>query len=440
MSAIRSVRGTILDRLPPHALEIEKAIIGCCLIDPKTCVPQAQLTITSREFFYDLSCQVSWDALCSFDASKLNLISLFQKLLTGTDEQRAVAGHSEFLSECEGKVSSTAYLPEWLEEIQKKKIARDILQACVETCAQVYGDHDTMQVLEGFESRALGIRPTSRNSKDIKALLNEAIPLLEARAGNWDLITGLSYGIPDVDRLTDGMHPGEFVVIGAPTSCGKTAMALGIVMHNVLAGVPGAFASAEMLPVRLVIRALCSESRVNFRQIAERDVMKMMASIGKIGASPLYIESVSGFTIGQVRALARRLVQQYGIKIFAVENIQLLIGEGDNREQRIANISSGMKGIALELGITVIGLSQLNEDGKLRESRAISHDADTALILSNDGEWCSVDQPMILNVEKCRDGETGIVPLILFKTFTRFEQASKFSIASEDIPNNPHND
>jgi len=110
----------------------------------------------------------------------------------------------------------------------------------------------------------------------------------------------------------------------------------------------------------------------------------------------------------------------------------LISGKGDNREQQIADVSRGLKGIALEHGITVLGLSQLNDDGRVRESRAIGHDADSIWILSNDGEWNPSIQPVNLDVEKCRDGETGRVKLTFFKQFTKFEQAAK--VASEDVP------
>lgn len=385
------------------------------------------MVIKSREFFYDLRCQEVWETIERMDFTRVNSVSLYQAL---RDSKKNV--EAGFLQECDNAATSTANLKTWLDDAQKKKLARDIIGLCTRTVAAAYEGGNEMEILESFESAALQIRPVEHGTKSIKSLLQDALPILEARSTNWNLVTGLKTGISDLDKMTDGMHDGEFIVIGAPTSCGKTAMALGIAMHNALEGISSAFVSAEMLPVRLAIRALCSESRVNFKQISEQDIAKLMVNVGRISSSPFHIQSVNGYTIGQVRALARRLKQQHGIKLFAVENIQLLLGQGDNREQRIANVSAGLKGIALELGIVVMGLSQLNEDNKLRESRAIGHDADTVWVLENDGTWQAKEQPMILNVEKCRDGETGRIPLTLFKTFTRFEQQAK--IRNEDQP------
>lgn len=430
-----------LDRLPPHSLEMEMGVLGCIMLSPNECLNTCILEFgsASHEHFYDLRHQEIYKTLKAMfeKMSPIDLITI-QQDLKERDMLEQIGG-IPYLSQIQNETPSAANLSWYMEKVKEKFTLRRMIQVCTGVVGRIYEyQGDVEQLLGQVEHEILSVRPVRQNFKTIKALLNEAIPIIEARARNWDLVTGLSYGLSDLDAKTDGMHEGEFIVIGAPTSCGKTAMALGVAMHNALAGVPAAFVSAEMLPVRLAIRALCSESRVNFKQISERDVMNILTNIGKISSCPIYIESVNGFTIGQVRALARRLKQQYGIKIFAVENIQLLHGEGDNREQRIANISSGLKGIALELGISVLGLSQLNEDNRLRESRAIAHDADTVLILQNEGEWVPTEQPMVLAVEKCRDGETGIVPLTLFKTFTRFEQPSK--VKDEDVPTNPHND
>ena len=158
----------------------------------------------------------------------------------------------------------------------------------------------------------------------------------------------------------------------------------------------------------------------------------MTVAAGKISHAPIYIENANGMTIGQVQAMARRLHQKHGIKIILIDYIQLLIGTGDNREQQISSISKGLKAIAIELKCCVLALSQLTDDGKLRESRAIGHDADSVWKLENNGEWQPHTQPIKLVVEKCRDGETGKVELIFQKQFTRFENVAK--ITDEDVP------
>jgi replicative DNA helicase len=417
-------------RLPPSAAESEQCVIGCCLIEPVKCIPDAQMVFKTSNYFYDLRCRTVWDLICGMRPDSVNLISVRQVLKDAN--MLSQIGDIQFLSDCESMVTSTANLSEWIKTVQEKKILRDIIATCTDAVASAYENTSATKVLDLVESNILKIRPQENNSKDIRALMQEAISIIEWKSQNWESITGISTGLSDLDKKNDGMHPGEFIVIGAPTSCGKTALALNIIVHNSLNGTSCAFLSAEMLPARLVVRSICAEARVNLKKITEDDLPKMTVVTGKISNSPIHIDNVNGFTIGQVRAYARRLKQQHGIKILAVENIQLITGSGDNREQEIASVSRGLKAIAMELNITVLGLSQLNDDGRLRESRAIGHDADTVWILANDGAWQPLVQPVDLKIEKSRDGETGVVKLIFRKEFTRFEQSEK--VSSEDVP------
>jgi replicative DNA helicase len=222
------------------------------------------------------------------------------------------------------------------------------------------------------------------------------------------------------------------VVAGFP-STGKTALSVNIAVHNAIKKVPAAIFSAEMLPVQLVVRSLCSEARANFKRLLERDQSNMVTASAKIANSPLYIEQANGLSIGQVTAIARRLKQKHNIQMIVVDYIQLLSGTGDNREQVISSISKGIKSMAMELDLPVLALSQLTDDGKLRESRAIGQDADSIWKLENEGDWQPVIQPIKLNIEKCRDGATGKVSLTFMKEFTRFESAAR--ISDEDVPN-----
>ena len=235
----------------------------------------------------------------------------------------------------------------------------------------------------------------------------------------------------DLDRLTDGLHGGEMVVIAAYPSTGKTTLAINMVFHNALKGIPSAVFTAEMRPVQLVVKAICSEAKINLYDVrdgklSESDFGKMTGASARIAASKIHIESIAGQTIGQLIALARRVKQKHDIKLAVVDYLQLLSCPGtDNREQEVSQISKGIKQIAMELDIPVIVLSQLNDDGKLRESRAIGQDADGIWKLSIVGERQSEAQPIKLVVEKNREGATESVDLMFLKTIQRFESVSK---------------
>ncbi len=415
-----------IDRLPPHDIPMEMGVLGCCLLDPNQCINECLIKFESVDLFYDLRHQTIYQALSvMFNARQpIDLITVQQHL---KDESLLdQIGGIAYLSQLQDAVPSAANLSYYLDKVREKHLLRKLISTCSGIVGKVFDyEGNAEALLDEVEKEVLRIRPTSTQSNGINALLQEATNMIEQRAGDWDLVLGLKTGLSDLDRMTDGMHGGEFIVIAAPTSCGKTSLALNVVVHNVLDGVSSGFFSAEMKPVRLALRSLCSESRVNFKKITEGDMPTLIHNISRLNKAPIHLDSINGMTINQVRAKARRLKQQHNIKLIGIENIQLIRGEGKNREQEIADVSKGLKQMALELDIPVIGLSQVNDEGKLRESRAIGHDADTVWILENDGDWQPKIQTMVLNVEKCRDGETGTIKLIFRKEFTRFEQASK---------------
>jgi replicative DNA helicase len=220
--------------------------------------------------------------------------------------------------------------------------------------------------------------------------------------------------------------------------------------------------SLEMTAESLVLRMLCSRSRVNLRNIregflAERDFPKLTGSAGKLASAPLYIDDTAGLSILQLRAKARRMFQQYGIKLFVIDYLQLLNStarRAENRQQEIADISNGIKALAKELNVPVIVLSQLNRElekdksrkprlSDLRESGSIEQDADLVGLLykassGDDDEATSVPEQeaasVNLYIAKQRNGPTGDVNLTFLRSFTRFESAAK--VSAEDMPQN----
>ena len=412
-----------MDRLPPYDAAAEMATIGACVTDPAECIPQAGLVIKTPEMFYDLRCQLAWKAMVEMNPSEVNIVTVCGRL-------RFENPHS-FLIECQNDNFSSANLPSWLAVIQDKYTLRKIIQTCSSAVSDAFESKDSIKTLDRIERDILKIRPSGAAESDIKSILNEAVEIIEFKAKNRGSISGLSTGLVDLDEKTDGMHGGEMIVIAAFPSCGKTALMVNIAIHNALKGIPVGILSAEMLPVQLVIRSICSESRVNFKHISERDVAAMIPQMKRLASAPIYIAQATGWTIGQAQAQARRWYQSYGIKMLGADYIQKFTGNGDGREQEIASIGAGFKDISMELGIPVLALSQLNDDGRLRESRALGMDGDSIWKLKNDGEWKRDVQPIKLAIEKCRNGETGEIDLTFLKTITRFESRSKIEPNNE---------
>jgi replicative DNA helicase len=295
----------------------------------------------------------------------------------------------------------------------------------------------------------------------IKDLVKKAITTIEDFHQRQGMLTGVGTGFTDLDKMTSGLHGGEMVVIAARPSVGKTSLAMNIAEYVAIEQrLPVGVFSLEMTSESLVLRMLCSRSRVNLRNVregflAERDFPKLTGSAGKLANAPLFIDDSSALSILQLRAKARRMWQQYGIKLFVVDYLQLLHStarRADNRQQEIADISSGIKSLAKELSVPVIVLSQLNRElereknrkprlSDLRESGAIEQDADVVGLLykpssDDDDSGSSAEEdavPMNLLIAKQRNGPTGDVNLTFLKSYTRFESAAK--VSAEDVPN-----
>jgi replicative DNA helicase len=408
------------DRLPPHDENAEKCVIGCCITSPVDCVPQAQAALLSDQYFYDERCKEVWRQINALPMDKVDIIKLGGN------------GLLPFLSECQNIVPSAANIPAWLEILVEKYLLRRLISVSTNTIAMAYETTNPIELLDTAERDILAIRPQKTDDSSIKELVNQAIDRIEQKCMSDGSITGLSTGLIDLDKLTDGLHKGEMVVVAALPSRGKTALAVNIAVLNALRGIPVAVLSAEMRPVQLVVRSICSEARANFHKICKEDVPKMTVAAGAISKSPLFIEQASGFTIGQVRAIGRRLKQKHDIQLMVIDYQQRLTGTGDNTEQKTASISKGVKDLCMELNIPIILLSQVNEAGQTKHARATTEDTDSLWKLDNEGEWQPQIQPVKLNVEKCRDGSTGTVHLTFFKEITRFENNSQ--ISNEDVP------
>ena len=429
------------DRLPPHSVEAEQGVLGCILLSPMTVIPQCQLVLRGGpEEFYDLRHQTIYRNIIAMQEKQqaVDVITLMQRLKDC--ELLEQVGGITYLNTIQDSVPSAANASYYLDIVSEKHTLRRMIHVCTDAVARVY-EHEGMvhELLDEIERDVLQIRPADHvGGSHIRTLVQEAQGRIENLFQSRGAISGLSTGIPDLDHNTDGLHPGEMVVIAAFPSTGKTAMALNIAMHNALNGIPVAVLSLEMQPVALTVRAICACSRVNLFDVRDQrcsddDFQRMSETALKISNAPVYLENANGYTIGQIKAALRRMKQQHGIRLAIIDYLQLISNPSESREQEVSGISKGIKSAAMELGIPIITLSQLNDDGKLRESRAIGQDADSIWKLANDGDKVPHDQPIKLSVEKNREGPPATINLIFQKQFTRFESAAK--VSDEDIPN-----
>jgi len=457
-----------VDRLPPHSPEAEQGVLGCVLLSPNECLGECIEKFKSGdEVFYDLRHQTIFQTLAEmYDAREaIDVITLQQRL---KDRQLLEqVGGIAYLSSLPDTVPSAANLSYYLEIVKEKYLLRKMIHVCNDVVGRVYefeGEVDSLMdeverdILRISESRV------QAHTNSIKDLVKKAINTIEDFHQRQGMLTGIATGFHDLDKMTSGLHGGEMVVIAARPSVGKTSLAMNIAEHVALEQrLPVGVFSLEMTSESLVLRMLCSRSRVNLRNVregflAERDFPKLTGSAGKLANAPLFIDDSSGLSILQLRAKARRMHQQYGVKLFVIDYLQLLHStsrRAENRQQEIADISGGIKSLAKELEVPVIVLSQLNREmereknraprlSDLRESGAIEQDADLVGLLyrpkvgnedEDSGSTPSEDeaQPVNLLIAKQRNGPTGDVHLTFLKSYTRFESAAK--VSDDDVPN-----
>ncbi len=457
---------TRIDRLPPHSIEAERGVLGCVLLSPGECLGVCIEKFKSGpELFYDLRHRHIYELLVGmYDKREvIDLLTVQQRLKDGN--QLEAVGGLAYLASLPDAVPSAANLSYYADIVREKHLLRRMIQTCTDVVGRVYeheGEVDAL--LDEVERDVLRISEerVEEKTSSIKDLVKNAITTIEHFHQRQGMLTGISTGFPDLDKMTSGLHGGEMIVIAARPSMGKTSLAMNMAEHVAIdERLPVGVFSLEMTAESLVLRMLCSRSRVNLRNIrdgflAERDFPKLTGSAGKLAGAPLFIDDTAGLSILQLRAKARRMTQQYGVKLFVIDYLQLLHStsrRAENRQQEIADISNGIKALAKELKVPMIVLSQLNRElekdknrkprlSDLRESGAIEQDADLVALLykptggeDDDADKPGLEQdaiPVNLLIAKQRNGPTGDVALTFLKAYTRFESAAK--VSADDLP------
>lgn len=454
-----------VDRLPPHSIEAEQGVLGCVLLSPHDslghCVEKFK---QGPEVFYDLRHRAVYEVLLEmYDAKKPIEIITLQQILKDRQQLEGVGGLA-YLASLPDVVPSAANLDYYMEIVREKFVLRQMIGTCTEVVSRAYEHQGEVDgLLDEVERDILRISGdrVSTASATMKDLVHRAIHHIEMYHQRQGQLGGIATGFMDLDKMTDGLHEGEMIVIAARPSMGKTSLVMNIAEHvAVQLRLPVGVFSLEMTSESLVMRMMSSLARVNSRAIrdgflAERDFAKLTSAAGQLAKAPMFIDDSSGLSILQLRAKARRMHQQHGVKLFIIDYLQLLHStarRADNRQQEIADISNGVKSLAKELKVPVIVLSQLNREmekdknrkprmSDLRESGSIEQDADLVALLykpnvSDDEDGGPTpDQeavPVNLLIAKQRNGPTGDVYLTFLKSCTRFESAAK--ISGEDIP------
>ena len=453
-----SIASIPLDRTPPHDTAAEQGVLGCILLDPKENLPACIQKVKDESVFYDLRHKAIYSALVQMSErnTPIDLLTLSHQLRT--DGELDNIGGVAYLAELQDGVPSAANLEYYFDIVRDRALLRKVIHTCTKAIADAYEGSDEVESLIGeVEQAVLDIQreQSISNNATIQEHVKNAVGKIEQYFKDKGATTGIETGFTDFDRMTTGLHGGEMIVVAARPSMGKTSLAMNIVEHVALErGLPVGVFSLEMSADALVMRMICSLARINLRDMREgllqtREFPRIVDASGKLTNSGLHIDDTGGLSILQLKARARRMWQQHGIKLFVIDYMQLLHSTsrrgGENRQQEIAEISSGIKALAKNLGVPIIVLSQLNRElekdknrkprlSDLRESGAIEQDADLVGLLYKpggadaDGDEAESEAEQInLLIAKQRNGPVGDVRLTFLKGYTRFENFTDVS-------------
>jgi replicative DNA helicase len=368
-------------------------------------------------------------------------------------------GGAAFITELFTFLPTAANAGYYIEILQEKYTLREIIKICTEFAARSYDEQDDVPaLLDSVEAEVFRIAQDRFKDRvaNMTQLVVQAIGSIEELYSRRGSITGLSTGFDVLDKMTDGLHGGEMIVVAARPSMGKTALGMNIAEHIALdLKKPVAVFSLEMSSQQLVQRTLCSRARVNLSRVrdgflSERDFPALQSAASKLAESKIFIDDTSGLTILELRAKARRLKSQHDIAAIFIDYLQLLRSATkraqDNRQLEIAEISAGLKGLSKELNIPVVVLAQLNRNPEnrmgdsrgrprlsdLRESGSIEQDADLVGLLVREEYYLDSEEEKkeaagkaTLIIAKQRNGPVGDVPLTFLKEYTRFENRAE---------------
>jgi len=398
----------VFGKIPPQAKELEEAVLGAIMLEKGAF--DTVVEILKPECFYADANQQIYRAMQSL-ANKglpIDLLTVVEELKI--KEELELVGGPYYVSKLTNSVVSSANIEAHSRIVLQKFIQRELIRISGEIIGDAYEDStDVFDLLDDAESKLYEITNNHlrKNFDDINTVLVKTIERIEEMRNRDEDITGVPSGFPSLDKLTYGWQPTDLIILAARPSVGKTAFALNLARTaalNTKKPYPVAFFSLEMSAGQLVQRILSAESEIWLEKISrgklEEHEMKQLYKKGieRLSNAPIFIDDSAALNIFELRAKCRRLKNKHNVGLIIIDYLQLMSGGGDNkngnREQEISKISRDLKGLAKELQVPIIALSQLSREvekrkegakipqlSDLRESGAIEQDADMVMFL-----------------------------------------------------------
>ncbi|HEX8633305.1 MAG TPA: replicative DNA helicase [Pyrinomonadaceae bacterium] len=445
-----STRDQMLERPLPHSADAERAILGAIILD-NGLVNQA-IELLKAEDFYVRAHQHLFRAMISMSerGAEINPILLGEELRRdGALEQ---VGGIAFISELTYGLPHFTNIAAYAKVVRDKSLMRQLVKVANKITSEALEEEDEASlILDHAEQMifALADERLRQGFAHVKPIADQILEKVQELGGRGVALTGLTTGFAELDKLTSGLQPSDLIIVAARPSMGKTSLCLTLAQNAAIQAnaVVGVF-SLEMSKEALVMRMLCSEGHVDahrFRAgfLSRDEWARLAGALGTLSETKIFIDDTPGISVLEMRAKARRLAaEQKRLDLIIVDYLQLMSGSSkrsESRQQEVSQISRELKGLAKELNVPLVALSQLSRAPEartdhrpqlsdLRESGAIEQDADVVAFIYREEQYNRTEENAGIAeviVAKQRNGPTDTVQLAFLKEFTRFENMWK---------------
>lgn len=457
-----------LGKVPPQAIDLEEAVLGAIMLE-RDALYEIMDILRPESFYKEENQEIYKACITLFEKSQPVDILTVKEFLSSVGKLEFVGG-AYALSTLTNKVGSSANIQYHARIIQEKYILRQLISISGIIQTKAFDPQtDVFELLDEAEGELFNISEGNFKNQDksMSTLMSQAIQQIEELKEKTDGLTGIGSGFTDLDRITSGWQRSDLIILAARPAMGKTAFVLGLARNAAVDfNIPVAVFSLEMSSLQLVNRLISAEAeipgdKIRNGNLQEYELAQLHARIDRLSDAKIYIDDTPALNIFDLRAKARRLKDRYGVEMIIIDYLQLMSGGtdtkgGGNREQEISKISRSLKGLAKDLNVPVIALSQLSRAvetrggnkrpmlSDLRESGSIEQDADQVLFLyrgeyygfeSDDNEESLAGVGEVI-IAKNRHGSTDNVKLRFIKEYAKFadlDQMANFNSDNEEM-------
>jgi replicative DNA helicase len=440
------------DKVPPQSIEAEQSVLGSLMIDKNAIIKIADL-VNEDDFYKNSHGKIYKTMLYLYEHHEpIDLLSLSNRLKE-TGEMEQIGGRS-YLASLANAVPTAANIVHYAKIVAKKSVLRKLIDNASQIVSAAYDETGEIdKTLDEAEQKIFSVsqKHIRQDFTPVKPILEEAFDRIDELHKNKGKLRGIPTGFGDLDNILAGLQKSNLIILGARPSVGKSSLGLDLVRHAaVKEKVPVGIFSLEMSKEEVIDRLICAEANIDLWKLRtgrlsdsgeNDDFSRIGHAMGVLSEAPIFVDDSASINVMEMRTMARRLQAEHGLKMLVIDYLQLMEGRGntDNRVQEVSEISRSLKGLARELNIPIVALSQLSRGiesrtdqrpklSDLRESGSIEQDADVVLFIyredktKTDSENKNIAEIM---VAKHRNGPVGSVKLFFNEQTTSFKNLDK---------------